>query len=724
MPRNPKQHNKAEKAVRTATGAVTGTLGLVFKIIITLLLVILTTCLLFVCIFAFYVKTSLVDDLDISLDDYSLSESSTVYDSAGNVLTTLSGSENRIWVDYEDIPEDLEHALVAIEDKRFYDHKGVDWYRTVGAVFNMFLGMRDNFGGSTITQQLIKNLTGDNEVTVQRKLVEIFRALEFEKHYDKEEIIEWYLNAVYFGEGCSGIYTAAQTYFGKEPKDLTLAECASIVGIVNLPTYYSPFYSVENNKERQKTVLREMYEQGYITYDEYTEAVNEELVFVRSETEVATQEIYSYYVEAVIDDVIADLMEVRGVNYETAERLLYSGGYQIYTCCDSRIQGIVDTYYDNLDNFPNVYNTTSQQLQSAMVIIDPYTGNIAAMRGGVGEKNANLILNRATETTRAPGSSLKPLSVYTPALDLGIITQNTLVMDGNPSNPGYTLEHFSFYPRNAGGTYANAPVTIRQGLVSSLNTVAVQILDKLGLETSYSYLRDVFGITTLVDADYNPSPLALGELTNGVTVREMAQAYCVLVNDGTFTESRTYTQVLNSNGDVVLDNVPEQREAVRVNAARNMIDMMVGSATYGTSSGANFYTQEIAGKTGSSGENRDRWFAGMTPYYVGVVWTGHDIPVKEGVNWSNPAVTIWRNIMQQVHEGLEYRSFPDPTSIGEDTMIFGDLTSPTPSPTPSETPTPTSDAEETDPPYTMIPNTDNGSDEGDIEPTEPVGNAA
>ena len=724
MPRNSKQHNKAEKAVRTATGAVTGTLGLVFKIIITLLLVILTTCLLFVCIFAFYVKTSLVDDLDISLDDYSLSESSTVYDSAGNVLTTLSGSENRIWVDYEDIPEDLEHALVAIEDKRFYDHKGVDWYRTVGAVFNMFLGMRDNFGGSTITQQLIKNLTGDNEVTVQRKLVEIFRALEFEKHYDKEEIIEWYLNAVFFGEGCNGIYTAAQTYFGKEPKDLTLAECASIVGIVNLPTYYSPFYSVENNKERQKTVLREMYEQGYITYDEYTEAVNEELVFVRSETEVATQEIYSYYVEAVIDDVIADLMEVRGVNYETAERLLYSGGYQIYTCCDSRIQGIVDTYYDTLDNFPNVYNTTSQQLQSAMVIIDPYTGNIVALRGGVGEKNANLILNRATETTRAPGSALKPLSVYTPGLDLGIITQNTLVIDGNPANPGYTLEHFSWYPRNAGGIYANAPVTIRQGLVSSLNTVAVQILDKLGLETSYSYLRDVFGITTLVDADYNPSPLALGELTNGVTVRELAQAYCTLVNDGTFTESRTYTQVLNSNGDVVLDNVIEQRDAVRVNAARNMIDMMVGSATYGTSSGANFYTQEIAGKTGSSGENRDRWFAGMTPYYVGVVWTGHDIPVSEGVNWSNPAVTIWRNIMQQVHEGLEYRSFPDPDSIGEDTMIFGDLTSPTPSPTPSETPTPTSDTEETDPPYTMIPNTDNGSDEGDIEPTEPVGNAA
>ncbi len=717
MPRDKNDKTKAARVARAAGGAVGGALSLTLKIIVTVVLVLLTTMLLFVCIFAFYVKTSLVDELDISLDDFSLSESSTVYDSEGNVLATLSGSENRIWVDYEDIPEDLEHALVAIEDKRFYDHKGVDWYRTVGAVFNMFLGMRDNFGGSTITQQLIKNLTGDNEVTVQRKLVEIFRALEFEKKYDKEEIIEWYLNAVYFGEGCNGIYTAAQTYFGKEPSELSLAECASIVGIVNLPTYYSPFYSVENNKTRQETVLREMYEQGYITYDEYTEAVNEELVFVRSETEVATQEIYIYYVEAVIDDVIADLMEVRGVNYETAQTLIYSGGYQIYTCCDTRIQGIVDTYYENLENFPRLNYSTDQQLQSAIVIMDPYTGEIVAMSGGVGEKTGNLVLNRATDTTRAPGSSIKPLSVYTPALDLGIITQNTLVMDGAPDAGLYTLEHSSFYPRNSGSQYLNEPVTIRYGLVRSLNTVAVQILDKLGFETSYSYLRDVFGITTLVDADYSPSPLALGQLTNGVTVREMAQAYSVLVNDGTFTESRTYSRVLDSNGNVVLDNPASQRSAVRVNAARNMIDMMVGSVTGGTSGGAGFYGMEVAGKTGTSGSSNDRWFAGMTPYYVGVVWTGYDIPV--GLSGSNPAISIWRNIMQQVHEGFEYRSFPDPTSIGEDTQIFGDLTSPTPSPTPTETPEPSAGESDSPPLYTMVPD-----DEETIEPTEPVGEAA
>ena len=711
MPKDKKDKRiGARKAAHAAGAVLGGAVGLALKILITAILVILTTSLLFVCIFAFYVKTTLVDELDISLDDFSLSESSTVYDVNGAVIATLSGSENRIWVDYEDIPEDLEHALVAIEDKRFYTHKGVDWYRTVGAVFNMFLSMDSTFGGSTITQQLIKNLTGENEVTVQRKLVEIFRALEFEKKYDKDEIIEWYLNAVYFGEGCNGIYTAAQTYFGKEPGELTLAECASIVGIVNLPTYYSPFYSVENNKERQKTVLREMYEQGYINYDEYTQAVNEELHFQRSETEVATQEIYSYYVEAVIDDVIADLMEVRGVNYETAQTLLYSGGYHIYTCCDSRIQGIVDTVYENPDNFPTYGGASTQQLQSAIVILDPYNGNIVAMSGGVGEKNGNLVLNRATDTTRPPGSSIKPLSVYGPAFDLGIITQNTLVMDTPPEDEAYTLEHFDWYPRNAGNSYAYGPITIRQGLISSKNTVAVQILDKLGLATSYSYLEDVFGLTTLVDDDYSPSPLALGELTYGVTVREMAQAFTVFANSGVFTQSRTYTQVLDAGGNVVLDNPVVQRQAIRANAANNVTDMMVGSVTSGTSSTARFSGVEIAGKTGSSGDNDDRWFVGMTPYYVAAVWTGYDIPAGS-IYWSNPSCLTWRSIMQQVHEGLEYRSFTNPTSYGGDTQIFGDLTTPTPSPTPVPTPSPTQDV-----PMVTAPPPDDP-----IVPTEPVG---
>ena len=294
-PRN-KKLETAGKAADTAVSTVVGAVGLAAKIVVTVLLVILTTTLLLACVFAFYVKTCLTEDIDISLSDYQLSESSIIYcetePGVYKELATLHGVENRIWVDLEDIPDYLVKALVAIEDHRFYTHKGVDWYRTVGAMFTLLTGGDDSFGGSTITQQLIKNVTGNKEVTVQRKLIEIFQALEFEKKYDKDEILEWYLNAVYFGEGCDGIYTAAEKYFGKEPSELTLAESASIVGIVNLPTYYSPFYSEENNKERQETVLRRMYELGFISYDEYKQAKDEELVFTRSENEVATQEIY------------------------------------------------------------------------------------------------------------------------------------------------------------------------------------------------------------------------------------------------------------------------------------------------------------------------------------------------------------------------------------------------------------------------------------------------
>ena len=265
----------------------------------TILLIVLVTGLLFLCIFAYYVKNCLSTDLDVQLSDFTVSLSSSILyeDSDGNWqnLTNLSSTENRVWIDYADIPKDMEHAAVAIEDKRFYKHKGVDWYRTTGAFINMFLSMKNDFGGSTITQQLIKNLTKQDDITVQRKLLEIFQALEFEKSYDKEEIMEWYLNIVYFGEGCNGVYTAAETYFGKEPKDLTLAECASIIGITNNPSKYDPFISRENNKTRQETILKQMYEQGYINKEQYDEAVAQELVFVRSESDDATQTIYSYY---------------------------------------------------------------------------------------------------------------------------------------------------------------------------------------------------------------------------------------------------------------------------------------------------------------------------------------------------------------------------------------------------------------------------------------------
>ena len=260
MAKRPKPSSSAPRAARAADATVS-VAGAVLRVLGTILLIVLVTGLLFLCIFAYYVKNCLSTDLDVQLSDFTVSLSSSILyeDSDGNWqnLTNLSSTENRVWIDYADIPKDMEHAAVAIEDKRFYKHKGVDWYRTTGAFINMFLSMKNDFGGSTITQQLIKNLTKQDDITVQRKLLEIFQALEFEKSYDKEEIMEWYLNIVYFGEGCNGVYTAAETYFGKEPKDLTLAECASIIGITNNPSKYDPFISRENNKARQETILKQ-----------------------------------------------------------------------------------------------------------------------------------------------------------------------------------------------------------------------------------------------------------------------------------------------------------------------------------------------------------------------------------------------------------------------------------------------------------------------------------
>ncbi len=358
MAKRPKPSSSAPRAAQAADATVS-VAGAVLRVLGTILLIVLVTGLLFLCIFAYYVKNCLSTDLDVQLSDFTVSLSSSILyeDSDGNWqnLTNLSSTENRVWIDYADIPKDMEHAAVAIEDKRFYKHKGVD---------------------------------------------------------DKEEIMEWYLNIVYFGEGCNGVYTAAETYFGKEPKDLTLAECASIIGITNNPSKYDPFISRENNKTRQETILKQMYEQGYINKEQYDEAVAQELVFVRSESDDATQTIYSYYAEAVINDVLNDLVEQKGVSRDTARTLLYSGGYQVYSCYDPSIQQAIDDVYTDLDKMPQRPSASGQQFESAIVIMDPYTGEIKGMSGGTGKKTINFGTNRATQSKRPPGSSIKPIATY------------------------------------------------------------------------------------------------------------------------------------------------------------------------------------------------------------------------------------------------------------------------------------------------------------------------
>lgn len=676
-----KEAKKAAKAAASATaGTVTGVLRVVLKVLATLLLIFITTGLLFTCIFAYYVKTNLSSDLDVSLEEMTLNLSSTIYytDESGNraTLASLHGKENRVWVKYGNIPSYMEKAAVAIEDKRFYDHHGVDWYRTVGAFGNMFLSMKNDFGGSTLTQQLIKNLTKEDDITVQRKILEIFRALKFENMYEKDEIMEWYLNVIYLGESCNGVATAAKTYFDKDVMDLDLAECASIIGITNNPSKYDPYISRSNNKARQELILKEMYDQGYITNDEYTQAVAKKLVFKRGEDEQYVMPINSYYVDTVIADVKADLMEEKGISAETADNLIYNGGLQIESCLDTKAQNIVDGIYNDPANFPTVKSPSGESLQSAVVILDPYTGEIKALSGGIGKKTGNLIFNRAVDALRPPGSSIKPIAIYGPAVDQGLISPTTLVDD----NPEIKLNGTNWYPHNAGGGNAGI-ITIQQALTSSINTVSAQILDKLTPSASYNYLKDRLGFTSLIDSDRDYAPLALGQLTNGATVREMAQAYDAFVNDGVFTYSRTYREVKDPEGKVILDNSAETVVAFKANTAWTISYMLNIAATYGTGSESYLGNMPHAGKTGSSSDYCDRWFVGFTPYYVAAVWTGYDTPARMYVS-GNPAAQIWKKIMYPLNDGLPYKAFKTPNLSGP-TNIFGELSA-TPSPSPSE----------------------------------------
>lgn len=646
-----------------------GKAGRVLGIIGTILLIGVVTGLIFVCIFAFYVKTCITPSLDLDLNDFTLNQSSIIYyqDSNGDYqkLTTVKSSENRIWVDGDQIPQHMKDALVAIEDKRFYTHKGVDWFRTAHAALNMFTG-GSTFGGSTITQQLIKNLTQQDDITVQRKLLEIFQALDLEKNYDKDEILEYYLNAVFFGEGCYGVQTAAQTYFGKDAKDLSVAESAAIVGITNLPTYYDPFYSVENNKERQENILREMYKQGYLNKSEYEAAKSEELEFVRGENSPDTSNVYSYYEEVVLSDVIGDLAEAKGISRNAASQLVHNAGYEIYACIDKDIQAKVDAIYTDPEQLPKSYSGTKSQLQSAIVIIDQTTGEIKALSGGTGEKTISYGLNRATGTTRPPGSSIKPIAVYGPAVEYGLISPSTMVLDADETH--VQLAHTSWYPKNSPNTY-DGIITITTALQKSKNTVAAQIMDKLTPSASLEFLRSRLGVTSLIDSDADYAAMALGEPHYGITVREMAQAYTALANDGVFTYSRTYTMVKDRSGKIILDNQPQTIQAFSQETARTMTYMLNNAATYGTGSESRLSNMPVAGKTGTTTSNRDRWFCGYTPYYTCAVWTGYDTP--ETMSFSgNPATQIWQKVMSAIHADLPRKEF-NISYGGSATGIFG-----------------------------------------------------
>ncbi len=660
---------------RSRTRSVFVVLGKIFG---TAFLVGILAAALFLCVFAIYVKNYLLPQLDFSVESFSLNQTSIIYytdpeTGEYEVLQELYGTENRSWASLDEMPRDLYFAAVAIEDKRFFDHNGVDWLRTIRACVNMFLGSDSTYGASTITQQLIKNLTKDDEVTVRRKLTEIFRALEFEKNYTKNEILEWYLNTIYLGEQCYGVRSAAQVYFGKDVSELSLAECASLIGITNNPSIYDPYINPDRNKERQRIILAEMLDQGYIDQDAYEAALAEELVFQRGTTitdndneENKSSTYYSYFVDQVIRDVVSDLSEKTGYDTDVVSQMVMSGGYSIYATIDVDVQEAVDEIYTDLTSLPAT-QSTYQQLQSAIVVIDNETGDIVALAGGVGEKNASLTFSRATQSLLSPGSAIKPLTVYAPALDLGYITPAT-VYDDTP----YTFEGTP-WPKNYDRTY-HGLLSMKEAVAQSTNTIAVKLVAQMSPEYCFKYGVDNMGLSTLtaervvgdtVYSDVNYSPLALGSLTNGVTVKAVAAAYAAFANNGEYREARTYTKVVDSTGQVILDNTQDTHTATKEMTAYYMTEMLQYAVENGTGADAQLENMPVAGKTGTTTSDYDRWFAGYTPYYTAVVWCGYDEPeeivmVDEDVN---PAIEMWRQVMELVHEDLEYKDFYQPSSV-------------------------------------------------------------
>ena len=682
----------------------------------TVLLILLICATVFVGTLGDYLQQDILTEADNwSIEDYDLERTSFIYyvDNGGNIqqLQQIYTATDRQWAALDEIPQALIDAAVAIEDKRFYEHQGVDWITTVKACLNMFFGGDDQFGGSTITQQLVKNLTEEKSVTVQRKVMEIFRAQMFERRYDKDLIMEYYLNEIFLGRGCYGVKSAAAEYFGKELQSLSVAECAALISITNNPSLFNPYsdnvfeYEGEEtdgagrNRSRQLKVLYQMYEQGYLTREEYEEARDQELVFkagiadedrwtvcescgyegtrsnfpgegdahycplcdsLTSVSTSASQHIYSWFVDAVIVDFASYLAEQDGKNWEelsTAARDSYlsriqKGGYHIYTTLDMDVQKQVDAIYEDLSNIPKAWNT-EQQLQSAIVVIDNDTGDVVALSGGVGEKTDFLGYNRATQAKLQTGSAQKPISVYAPAFESGKVTPATVFKDLPVL---YTDGH---WPKNDNRQYQYAR-TVYQGIVSSINTVSVRTLDAIGHDYAYSFAKYNFGQDHLVEqyetdgeikSDVGRAPLALGALTVGATVREMSAAYATFANDGTWREPRLYTKVYNSEGDLVVDNTQEKRNILSDKTINYINYCLYNAANNGTGAAAVFGGQSIAGKTGTTSSNRDRWFCGYTAHYTAAVWCGYDQPEQITVG-TNPAAILWRKVMQPVHKGL------------------------------------------------------------------------
>ena len=598
--------------------------------------------------------------------DMFANENSVVVDSDGNVIAELGSERKKIKIENEDMPENLKNAYVSIEDERYYRHHGVDIRRTGSAIINYVIHVgNSSFGGSTITQQLVKNLTGDNSDSVFRKVKEWWKAYLLECYFSKEEILDMYLNVIYVGPNIYGVGAGSQYYFSKDVQNLSLAECAFLAGINNSPNSYNPFDDETDNTEkianRTITVLDKMLELEYITEEEHNTAVaevNNGLRF-RQGTVEASDGIYSYHTDALINEITQDIADKKNITEDFATNYLYLGGLTINSTQNSSIQDETETEFNKRQ-----YNIASREggdpAQAAMVIIDHQTGQIVACVGGLGEKDTARGLNRATQSTRQTGSSIKPLAVLAPGIDKKKFTAATIYADVETTFEGnYAPENYNDYL---------GQITVRRAVESSQNIPFVEMMEEIGVKTSISYLKDM-GITSLTEKDESLS-LALGGLDKGITPLEMAAAYATIANDGVYIEPTFYTEITNQSGKTIVEAKPESHRVFSKQVAYILKEILTqpvtgsnGTATYCSISG-----MDVAAKTGTTDENYDRWLCGFTPYYTAATWFGYDQNETIYFNRQNPAGIIWANVMRNIHSGLTNATFEKPSWIQTETI--------------------------------------------------------
>ena len=595
------------------------------------------------------------------VQEMSKNETSIVKDTDGNTIAEIGGEKAKNKISASEIPNNLKNAYVAIEDERFYKHHGVDIKRT-GAAIGSYVFHRgsSSFGGSTITQQVVKNLTGDSSNKITRKVKEWGKAATLESFMSKDEILSLYLNIIYVGPNVYGIETGANYYFNKSVKDLSLEECAFLAGINNSPNSYNPYGDTNNTekiKARTKTVLSKMLELKYINEDEYNTAVanvDNGLKFKKGKIET-DDAIYSYHTDALISQLIDDIANKKKITKTFATNYINMAGLKIYSTQKTSIQNQMEKEFEKT-KYQLASKTGGDSSQAAMVIIDHKTGQVVGCVGALGKKTTSRGLNRATQSIRQTGSCIKPIAVLVPGIAKKEFTGATIFEDEQTIfDDGYKPENYSNYL---------GKITVRRALESSQNIPFVEMMEKIDPKTSMNYLEKM-GITTLSKKDENLA-LALGGLDRGISPLQMAGAYATIANDGEYIEPTFYTKAETSNKKIIVESKQKKKRVFSKEVAYIVKELLTepvkgnhGTATYCSISG-----MDVAAKTGTTDDNYDRWLCGFTPYYTGVTWYGYD--KNESINYNgkkNPAGILWANIMSRVHSNLQNAKFEKPSGV-------------------------------------------------------------